>query len=82
MIDGLTSLYCIEFNNKPSNYANAYYNTSSMMSNMCHKCTGKSTSKSHLPQCVYGKPADHDYPAESWWFAFQVYLAAEDEHSG
>ena len=42
--------------------------------------SAKSTSRSRAPECFYGKPADHGYAAKSWVFAFQLYLAAENEH--
>jgi len=77
----LTSLYFREFGSKPSNYANAYYDNDSTVSKISHKSTGKSTSKSRSPECFYGKSADHGYSAKSWIFAFQLYLAAEDEHN-
>ena len=74
----LTSLYFREFNNRPSRYAT---DDDSTVSKISSKSAGKSTSKSRSPECFHGKPADHGYPAKSWIFAFQLYLAAEDEHN-
>ncbi len=53
----------------------------SAVSNISYKSTGKSTSKSLSHACFYGIPADHDYPAKFWIFAFQLYSGAEDDHS-
>ncbi len=72
----VTSLYFNDLRNRPSRYSNDY----STVSNISSK-SGKSTSKSRSPECFYGKPADHGYFAKSWIFAFQLYLAAEDEHN-
>ncbi len=72
----VTSLYFNDLHNRPSRYSNDY----STVSNISSK-SGKSTSKSRSPECFYGKPADHGYFAKSWIFAFQLYLAAEDEHN-
>ncbi|DBA77992.1 TPA: hypothetical protein ACH3X1_009084 [Trebouxia sp. C0004] len=73
----LTSMYFREYDNKPSKYGSEDYSTVSKISSK----SGKSTSKSRSPECFYGKPADHGYTAKSWIFAFQLYLAAEDEHN-
>ncbi|DBB02830.1 TPA: hypothetical protein ACH3X1_013655 [Trebouxia sp. C0004] len=72
----LTSMYFREYDNQPSKYGSDY----SMVSRISSK-SGKSTSKSRSPECFYGRPADHGYPAKSWIFTFQLYLAAEDEHN-
>ncbi len=72
----VTSQYFNDLHNRPSRYNNDY----STVSNISSK-SGKYTSKSCSPECFYGKPADHGYPAKSWIFAFQLYLAAEDEHN-
>ncbi|DBA97331.1 TPA: hypothetical protein ACH3X1_015069 [Trebouxia sp. C0004] len=70
-------MYFREYDNRSSKYGSADYSTVSKISSK----SGKSTSKSRSPECFYGKPADHGYTAKSWIFAFQLYLAAEDEHN-
>ena len=57
----LTSMHYREYDNKPSKYGNEDYNTVSKISSK----SGKSTRKSRSPECFYGKPADHGYPAKS-----------------